>query len=300
METTKVSIIVPCYNQAQYLSEALESVLAQTYTNWECIIVNDGSPDNTEEIAMAWCEKDVRFRYYKKENGGVSSARNFGISNSTGEYILPLDADDKIHPEYLFDACKILDNKKEIGIVFSLCEKFGEENGLCELPEYSLKNMLEENLINNSAFFRRSDYNRTDGYNVNMLSGLEDWDFWLSLIELEVAVYRINKIYLYYRINQKSRNRSFDALQSKKLNQQIYRNHLNLYATHFHDPINLYYENQSQACYIKHLSDRVLQIEDSKTYKLGDFLIRPFRFIKHLIKPETQPKDFKTINKYNQ
>lgn len=71
-----ISVIVPCYNQAQYLDECLQSVLDQTYQNWECIIVNDGSPDNTEEIALRWTKKDSRFRYLKKENEGLSSARN--------------------------------------------------------------------------------------------------------------------------------------------------------------------------------------------------------------------------------
>lgn len=66
-----VSVIVPCYNQAKYLSEALQSVLDKTYENWECIIVNDGSPDNTEEVAKQWVEKDSRFKYFYKENGGL-------------------------------------------------------------------------------------------------------------------------------------------------------------------------------------------------------------------------------------
>ncbi len=62
-----ISVIVPCYNQAEYLDECLHSILYQTYQNWECIIVNDGSPDNTEEIALKWVDKDIRFRYIKKE-----------------------------------------------------------------------------------------------------------------------------------------------------------------------------------------------------------------------------------------
>ena len=82
-----VSIIVPCYNQAQYLPETLQSVLDQTYTNWECIIVNDGSPDATEAVAQEWCEKDHRFIYLKKENGGLSSARNAGLKIAKGDYI---------------------------------------------------------------------------------------------------------------------------------------------------------------------------------------------------------------------
>ncbi|WP_374360648.1 glycosyltransferase family 2 protein, partial [Cloacibacterium sp.] len=73
-----ISVVVPCYNQAQYLDECLQSVLNQTYQDWECIIVNDGSPDHTEEIAKNWVEKDTRFIYLSKENGGLSSARNAG------------------------------------------------------------------------------------------------------------------------------------------------------------------------------------------------------------------------------
>ena len=90
-----ISVIVPCYNQAQYLDECLQSVLDQTYTDWECIIVNDGSPDNTEDVAKKWVEKDTRFIYLSKENGGLSSARNAGIEIAKGEWILPLDAAEK-------------------------------------------------------------------------------------------------------------------------------------------------------------------------------------------------------------
>ena len=75
----KISVIVPCYNQAQYLDECLNSVLEQTYKDWECIIVNDGSPDNTEEVAKEWVKKDSRFKYFYKNNGGVNSARNSGL-----------------------------------------------------------------------------------------------------------------------------------------------------------------------------------------------------------------------------
>src|SRR4030042_5732999 len=89
-----VSIIIPCFNQAQYLNEALDSIMNQTYSNWECIIVNDGSQDNTDELAKNWNKRDERFRYIKKENGGPSAARNTGLKIAKGEYIQFLDADD--------------------------------------------------------------------------------------------------------------------------------------------------------------------------------------------------------------
>ena len=91
-----VSIIIPCYNQGLFLEETLQSVFNQIYTDWECLIVNDGSDDNTEEIALNWTDKDSRFRYFLKKNEGVSSARNFGLHKAKGDFIQFLDSDDLI------------------------------------------------------------------------------------------------------------------------------------------------------------------------------------------------------------
>ncbi len=122
-----VSVIVPCYKQAHFLNESLQSVLDQTYPHWECIIVNDGSPDNTDEIARRWIEKDSRFKYLKKENGGLSSARNEGIAISLGEFILPLDADDILDADYLTKAVPVLEQNPELGIV-SCYTRFFKKN----------------------------------------------------------------------------------------------------------------------------------------------------------------------------
>ena len=113
-----ISVIVPCYNQAQYLDECLQPVLDQTYTDWECIIVNDGSPDHTEEVAKKWLKKDPRFKYIHKENGGLSSARNAGITQAKGEWVLPLDADDKIGNLYLELAEKEFSKNQECSSLF--------------------------------------------------------------------------------------------------------------------------------------------------------------------------------------
>ena len=89
-----LSIIVPCYNQAAFLSETLDSILKQTFRDWECIVVNDGSPDNTSQVAGRYVELDPRFSLIETENRGVSAARNTGIRASHGEFILPLDGDE--------------------------------------------------------------------------------------------------------------------------------------------------------------------------------------------------------------
>ena len=83
-----ISIIIPCYNQAHFLDQALQSVLNQTYLNWECLLINDGSTDETEIISNKWIKKDPRFKYFYKENGGLSSARNFGLDNAEGDCIV--------------------------------------------------------------------------------------------------------------------------------------------------------------------------------------------------------------------
>src|SRR5450631_1131590 len=92
-----VSIIVPCYNHAHYLEEALDSVLQQSFSNWECIIINDGSTDNTKSVGEAYVNKDPRFRLINIQNSGVSVAKNTAIAEAKGTYIFPLDADNKMH-----------------------------------------------------------------------------------------------------------------------------------------------------------------------------------------------------------
>ena len=113
-----ISVVIPAYNAGQFLDETLESVLSQTYENWECIIVNDGSTDNTESVAKKWCEKDSRFRLTNKENGGLSSARNWGIKESKAEYIAFLDADDILTSDSLEIRINTL-LKENVDLVYS-------------------------------------------------------------------------------------------------------------------------------------------------------------------------------------
>ncbi|WP_372474250.1 glycosyltransferase family 2 protein [Capnocytophaga sp. ARDL2] len=197
-----ISIIVPCFNQAQYLDECLQSVLEQTYQNWECIIVNDGSPDNTEEVAKKWCEEDARFQYVLKENGGLSSARNTGIQEAKGEWILPLDCDDKISNRYLELAAKEFD--KGYTVIYCQAAFFGAKNEKWHLPEYSFKGQLYNNHIFCSAFFKKQDWEKVGGYDTAMKHGYEDWEFWLHILTKDSKVYRIPQVCFYYRQKEQS------------------------------------------------------------------------------------------------
>ena len=96
-----ISIIIPVYNVSQYLDECLKSVSAQTYTDWECILIDDGSTDNSGDICDRWCVKDPRFRVIHQANAGVSAARNKGIDLAQGDYITFIDSDDWVDDDYL-------------------------------------------------------------------------------------------------------------------------------------------------------------------------------------------------------
>lgn len=205
MNKPLVSIIVPCYNQAQYLDEALQSVLEQTYKSWECIIVNDGSPDNTEEVAGKWVIKNSRFKYVFKQNGGVSSARNLGIAHSVGEFILPLDADDKLGSSYVEKSVAVFLESPSLKLVYCRAMKFGDENEIWKLPDFSLQNLAIDNLIFCSALYKKIDWEYIGGYDERMILGLEDWEFWIALLKKGGEVFRIDEVDFYYRIKKNSR-----------------------------------------------------------------------------------------------
>ncbi|WP_026714546.1 glycosyltransferase family 2 protein [Flavobacterium daejeonense] len=266
-ELSKVSIIVPCYNQAHFLAETLESVLQQTYGNWECIIMNDGSIDHSETIILETISGDHRFHYCFQENKGVCTARNNAIQLSKGDYILPLDGDDILSPEFLARTVAVLDARPEIKVVYTDVQFFGKKKGLYQLPSYSLGALLGQNLMVCTSLFRRIDYDKTIGYNPNMKEGLEDWDFWLSLLGKNGNAYKIPEALFYYRIQSKSRTTGIDLEKQHRLRRQIYENHKDLYSSHFFDP---------------KLSFEYTNLLHSKEYRFGSFLLKPLRLLKSL------------------
>ena len=257
MKPALISVIVPCYNQAQYLSDALDSVLKQTFTNWECIIVNDGSPDNTDKVAKIFCELDARFKYADKKNGGLSAARNFGISLAIGNYILPLDADDKIGSNYLNDAFLILEKNKNVKIVYCNAVLFGSETGNWILPNYSVEILLKENIIFCSAFFRKSDFTKIiGGYDETMVNGFEDWDMWLTLLKNGGEVVKIDKIHFYYRKKNNSMLTKMSVETKNQIDNYVHLKHAGFLFEVFGNPLNLY----NELIYHKSFSNRIKKL----------------------------------------
>lgn len=225
----RVSVIIPCYNQGQFIDEAIESVFAQTYKDFEVTVINDGSTDAQTNLILGSYDKRP-IKLIQTDNQGVARARNLGIRESSGEYILPLDADDKIGNSYMEKAVEVLDANPGIGIVYCEAEVFGAWAGKWDLPEYRFPDILFNNVIFCSGFYRKSDWREVNGYNPNMIYGFEDYDFWLSLIELGREVYRIPETLFFYRQWAGSRNESITLEQMTFLYAQLFKNHPKLYS----------------------------------------------------------------------
>ena len=282
----KVSIIVPCYNQAQFLSQCLDSILAQTYTDSECIVVDDGSCVNSFDLAKEYCRKDSRFKCIHQENQGPSVARNNGILQSKGEFILPLDADDKIAETYLEKALLIFETQPDVKLVYSQAELFGDVNELWQLPPYSYEELLWGNMIFCSALYRRRDYDKTNGYNPNMKNGLEDWDFWLSFLLPLDKVYQIEEVLFYYRKKEFSRTK-FVEKNEQLLLRDVYNNHKELYAPYLSDIIFFHNVHSINECIV---SDAIQKGEDNirstKAYRLGKILLKPLNWLRNIVNKE--------------
>jgi O-antigen biosynthesis protein len=250
-----VSVIMPCYNQGQYLNEAIASVFAQTLQSFEIIIVNDGSTD-PETIEILNHIDKPKITILHTENRGVAAARNTAIEQAQGEYILPLDADDRIAPTYLEKGVQALAADSELGIVYCEAEFFGEKTGKFELPEFNFPGILLGNMIFNSSFYRRADWQTIGGYRDNY-HGWEDYDFWLSLLELDRKVYRIPELLYFYRQTSTSRSNSMRRQNWIDDYVQLFANHPSLYqsnvSTLFETIVDLR-ENTHQTHYRLHLS----------------------------------------------
>ena len=204
-----VSVVIPYYNDGKYIHETLESIQHQTYKNVEIILVDDGSTEK-ESIRVFDDLKKLGFQTYRQGNAGPSAARNLAISHSKGKYILPVDADDKIRPAYIEKAVHYMESHTQCGIVYCKAEFFGARSGLWNLPKYSIEQMLLNNCIFVSALFRKDDWEKAHGYDSNMKYGLEDYEFWLSIIELGQGVYCIPETLFLYRIKNISRSTRFE------------------------------------------------------------------------------------------
>jgi glycosyltransferase involved in cell wall biosynthesis len=175
-----VSIIIPCYNDGHFLRETIASVeFARTSRLRDVIIVDDGST----ELATLEVLLDLRKAGYsviRQPNRGTGAARNTGIRSAGGQYILPVDSDNRIRKVYLTRAIELLDADSAVGVVYGDAEYFGEKTGRWNVAEFNLFQLVLKNFIDNCAVFRKSVWEEIGGYDEHIpFMGWEDWDLWL-------------------------------------------------------------------------------------------------------------------------
>jgi len=195
MCSVQVSIIIPCYNCADYLSDCLDSIIAQTFKDWECIVIDDGSTDNVSDLVKEYRDRDSRFRIISQGNRGPSAARNVGFNSSVGDWLLFLDGDDVLEPRVLESRIACAHSVKEEStngcVVYGPYRYFGNKsNARPQLfkkrhgnEKYSdiLHQLIEGNIFAiNSLLISRKSVERVGGFDES-LRGVEDWDLWLRM-----------------------------------------------------------------------------------------------------------------------
>jgi glycosyltransferase involved in cell wall biosynthesis len=195
-----VSVIIPCYNQGEFLSDAVGSVLRQIYKEWEIVIVNDGSTDNTQECIENEIKKSPqKIRSITHEsNKGLSAARNTAIKNAKGPFILPLDADDMIKSNFLSE-CVPLITRGLADIIYTDIEYFGSCKGIKKMPNYNFKNYVKRNQFCCSALYHKKHCVEVGGYDESFKYGYEDWEFGIRMGKAGHRGLRIPKALFLYR-----------------------------------------------------------------------------------------------------
>ena len=213
-----VSILMPIYNYGNRINQTLNSVFNQDYTNFEIILVDDGSTDEFVKMKLKQLENVDKIKVVYKENGGPSSARNEAFRHSKGEYILPLDSDDMILDGYIRSCVNILTKNKDISPVYCDTHHVGQTQGVETRPEWSKERLLQGPFIVNCSMFHRESFEKVNGYDEEMI-GWEDYDMWIRMMKEGYVGKRIPKPLFVYFHHEK------DGTVSTEAN----KNHMELY-----------------------------------------------------------------------
>lgn len=227
----RVSVIVPVYNSEKYIAEALDSILASDYADIEVVCVDDGSKDASLQILNEYALRDSRVRVYSQQNAGACAARNYAISLAKGEFILPVDSDNKITSTFISRAMAVMLSDTDVKVVAPRAEYFGDKEGEWKLPPFSLNLLARKNIMDTCALFRKSDWERVGGY-CNEIKTREDWVFWISVLKDGGRVVRLPEVEFYYRVRATSkrainRHLKFDVIDTlNKLHPEFFEREL--------------------------------------------------------------------------
>lgn len=225
MKTPVITVLMTVYNGERFLSEAISSILCQTYENFEFVIIDDASTDKSEELIRSY--KDTRIRYYKnKKNIGQTASLNFGLNLSEGKYIARIDQDDLSNPERLEIQFNYMKENQNISVVGSWAESI-DNNAKYKYTIIHPINFAEIResiacgcpLSHSSAFFRREDVIKSGGYPENIIYAM-DWNLWIKLINNRYKLVNLPLELVSIRTHDSS-STSSKELQLTRLNEEI-------------------------------------------------------------------------------
>jgi len=201
-EPPRVSLVIPAYNRERSLSQTVDSVLRQTRTDWEMILVDDCSTDRTGEVM-----KEIRTRHpdrrirviHLPENVGIGAVRNRGVREARGEFIVLLDSDDTIAPRFLEKTVKAADRRPEAAWIAPMTVQYGDVNRLFGFEPFTLERQLTHNLYNITMLLRREVWGELGGFREDMREGYVDWEFWTRAILTGFRAHHLFEVLFFYR-----------------------------------------------------------------------------------------------------
>lgn len=225
-----ISIIIPSYNYARYLKECFASLQKQSYTNWECLLIDNNSTDDTKQVVGDFINKEPRIKYFFHAGNGPSPARNLGIKEAKGDYVQFLDADDLLQPGKFENALAIFNSQPDTDIVYSGCRYFADGNvnelffamsvnknsdkdwmPYCEgRKEQMLPYLLKENIMVISSPLIKSSALKEIGYFDDSLAFNEDWELWLRFVfaDKKFVYDKLPKSFALIRVHKTSHSRN--------------------------------------------------------------------------------------------
>jgi glycosyltransferase involved in cell wall biosynthesis len=273
----KVSIVIPCYNDDQYIEQSVQSALNQTYPNIEIIVVDDGSNTKTKEVLKKIEPKITQL--ITQENQGQSTARNVGIKASKGDFILVLDSDDYFEASFCKEAVAILQNSDEVKIV--TCQSmllYSDNTKSLYIPKGgNIKNFMYANCALGTSMFKKNDWASVSGYDQSMRAGFEDWEFFIRLLSSEGTAFVIQKPLYTYRKREISTTAKANKVQYDLL-YYIFTKHSKLYQSDFDSFISFLINK------IKLAETTQYKYKNKIDYKVGTFILKPLRVIKSFFK----------------
>jgi glycosyltransferase involved in cell wall biosynthesis len=271
----KVSVIIPCYNHGRYVDEAVNSMLNQSFQNFEIIVINDGSTEEFTINKLKHYEKP-KTTVFHTTNQGLAASRNTGIRKSQADYILTLDADDYFESTFLEKAIPVLDNQSKVGVVSCGVRYFGYANRKTMPKGGDVRVCLAKSGAIGNALFRKICWEQAGGYNEH-IEAYEDWDFWLHVTKRGWLIHIIPEYLFNYRQHPTSMRIEARAIRPLLI-KELVQNHREVFERYVEEAI---FEREKK---IFALAQEKRRLRNSADYKVGKCILKPFRMITKIFK----------------